>query len=89
MEEDSLLSDYLSNCKFDKENHSMELPDEKYHEMPKGFMCTFYREAKETFYSVTVDDESYTVIVLDQKGWDSDTSSRRDQQQVCLLLECS
>ena len=42
MKEDSLLSDYLSNCKLDKENHSMKLPDQKDHEMPEGFKCTFY-----------------------------------------------
>ena len=85
MDEDRVLSEYLSSCKLDKENHSMKLPDEKEDEMPEGFMCTFYREAKETYFSVTVDDESYTVIVLDQKGWDSDSSKKREQQQVCLL----
>ncbi len=85
MEEDTILSDYLSNCKLDKESHSMELPDRKYHEMPKGFKCTFYRESKERFFSATVDEESYTIIVLDEEGWDSDSSKKRDQKQVCML----
>ena len=85
MEEDTILSDYLSNCKLNKENHSMELPDPKCHEMPKGFKYTFNRESKERFFSATVDEESYTIIVLDEEGWDSDTSKKRDQKQVCLL----
>jgi hypothetical protein len=61
----------------------MELPDPNYHGMPEGFKCTFYREAHERMFSATVGEETYTVIVLDEKGWDSDSSTKRNQKQVC------
>ena len=85
IEEDAILSDYLSNCKFDKQNHHMYLPDENEHQIPEGFECTFYREAKERMFQATVDEESFTVIVLDEKGWDTDSSDKRHQEQVCML----
>ncbi|CAB4030645.1 Hypothetical predicted protein, partial [Paramuricea clavata] len=85
IKEDSILSKYLSNCKFDDANHSMDLPDEKVHEMPEGFGCMYYREAKERMFSATVDEERFTVTVLDEKGWDSDLSDKRDQNQVGIF----
>ena len=86
MEEDDILADYLSNCKLDQEKHGMRLPDEKEHEIPEGFDCVYYREAKETLYEATVDDESFTVIVLDEQGWDSDSSERRDKKQFGIRV---
>lgn len=85
MEEDAVLSDYLSNCQFDNAKHHMDLPDEKDHEMPEGFRCKFYREAKETMFEATVDGECFTIMVLNEKEWDSDSSDRRDKEQVCML----
>ncbi len=86
VEEDENLSRYLSHCKFDQENHSMCLPDETVHELPEGFSCIFYREAKERIFSATGDEEEpFTVIVLDEQGWDSDTSEKRHQKQVCCF----
>ena len=86
IEEDDILSDYLSNCTLDQANHCMSLPDEKEHKIPEGFDCVFYRVAKERMYEATLNDESYIVIVLDENGWDSDTIKRRPQQQVCNIL---
>ena len=86
IEEDDILADYLSNCKLDQEKHCMRLPDEKEHEIPEGFDCVYFREAKEIMYEVAVDEESFTVIVLDEQGWDSDTSERRDKKQVCNIM---
>ena len=86
VEEDDILSDYLSNCTLDQANHCMSLPDEKEHEIPEGFDCVYYREAKERMYEATVDDESYTVIVLDEKGWDSDATEKRNKEQVCDIF---
>ena len=80
IEEDDILSDYLSNCKFDKENHRLTLPVEN--EIPEGFMLLFFREAEERMYEATMDEERFTVIVLNENGWDSDTSERRKQKQV-------
>jgi hypothetical protein len=85
MEEDTILSDYLYNCKFNKAYPRMELPDPNEHRMPEGFNCIFYREANERMFSATVGEESYTVIVLDEKGWDSDSSAKRNQKQVCTF----
>lgn len=84
-EEDKILSDYLSYCHIDTVKHHMDLPDEKDHEIPKGFACTFYREAEERIYRASFENEEFMVLVLDQTGWDSDTSNRRDQKQVCTL----
>ncbi|XP_028399889.1 uncharacterized protein LOC114523221 [Dendronephthya gigantea] len=81
IEEDEILTDYLSHCKIDTEKHSMDLPDKNDHEIPKGFACTFYREAEERMYRTTFEDEEFLVIVLDQTGWDSDTSNKRVQKQ--------
>ena len=80
-EEDESLAHYLSKCKLDKENHHLDLP-EKHDQDDHGFKCTFYREAKERIFEVSLDEERFTLIVLDEKGWDSDTSGRRDQEQV-------
>ena len=74
IEEDDILADYLSNCKLDQEKHCMHLPDATEHEIPEGFDCVFYREAKEKIYEATVDEESFNVIVLSENGWDSDSS---------------
>ena len=82
-EEDAILADYLSHCRIDTVKHKMLFPDEKHHKIPDGFACTFYREAEEKMYRTTFDDEEFLVIVLDQGGWDSDISSKRDQKQVC------
>jgi hypothetical protein len=60
----------------------MHLPDENIHEIPKGFECEFYREAKERLFEVTLDGECFTVIVWDEKGWDSDSSDERYVEQV-------
>ena len=81
-EEDAILLDYLSNCKFDEANHVMDLPDPVEHKIPDDFDCTFYRGAKEKIFEATFENESFTVIVLDEKGWDSDQSEERDQEQV-------
>jgi hypothetical protein len=64
----------------------MDLPDEKDHQMPQGFGCMYYREAEERIFSATVDGEHFTVTVLDEKGWDSDGSDKRDQNQVGIYL---
>lgn len=78
--EDEWLTSYLSNCKFDKENHHLHLPEDDQED--QGFKCTFYREAKERMFEVSADGECFTVIVLDQKGWDSDNKNKRPQKQV-------
>ena len=82
IEEDNILSDYLSNCKFDEEKHRLNLPDEN--EIPEGFKLLFFREAEEKMYEATMNEERFTVIVLDENGWDSDTAERRKQKQVCV-----
>ena len=81
VKEDEWLANYLSNCKFDKENHHIDLP-EKNDQEDQGFKCIFYREAKERMFEVFADEECFTVIVLDQKGWDSDAKGKRPQKQV-------
>ena len=85
--EDEFLANYLSNCKFDKENHHIHLP-EKHDLENQGFKCSFYREAKERMFKVLCAEECFTIIVLDQKGWDSDGSEKRDQKQVGNFLFC-
>ena len=79
-EEDMILADYLSNCTFDASKKCVVLPEK---ELPKGFCWTFFRKAEERMFSATVDEERFTVIVLDETGWDSDVAARRDQKQVC------
>ena len=81
-EEDAILLDYLSNCKFDEANHLMYLPDPDEHKIPDDFECTFYRGAEEKIFEAIFENESFTVIILDEKGWDSDQSGKRDQEQV-------
>ena len=87
LEEDAILSDYLSHCKLVKKDDTMTLclPDEENHKIPDGFGCIFYREAKEKIFSATGDEECFTVIVLDEKGWDSDSTEKREQKQVCCF----
>ena len=82
-EEDVILADYLSNCTFDASENCVVLPEEDNHELPKGFSWTFFRKAEERMFSATVDEERFTVIVLDETGWDSDVCAKRDQKQVC------
>ena len=59
------------------DNHQLNLPTA---EIPlhEEFTCNFYRASQEDFYSV----EGFTIIFLDEKGWDTDTSERRHQEQV-------
>ena len=83
-EEDKILSDYLSYCHIDTVKHHMDLPNKEDHEIPKGFACTFYRGAEEKIYHASFENEEFIIIVLDEKGWDSDTSNKRDQKQVCI-----
>ena len=88
LEEDAILSDYLSYCKLVKrgDNVTLCLPDEKDHEIPEGFGCIFYREAEERIFSTTGDEEEcFTVTVLDEKGWDSDGVDKREQKKVCCF----
>ena len=84
-EEDEFLAQYLSKCKLDKENHRLFLP-ENHDQEDQGFKCTFYREAKERMFQVSLDEERFTIIVLDQKGWDSDTAGKRAKEQVGTLI---
>ena len=81
--EDESLSEYLSKCQFKREEYRMHLPDENDCKIPDNFECTFYREANERIFETTVDGECYTVIVWDEKGWDSDSSHKRHMKQVC------
>ena len=86
-EEDNTLCDYLSKCKYDPnsgDGQMMSLPDPNDMLLPEGFECQFYREAKESFYQATMDGESFTIIILEQKDWDSDGSKKRDKNQVLL-----
>ncbi|XP_046846608.1 uncharacterized protein LOC124440295 isoform X3 [Xenia sp. Carnegie-2017] len=83
-EEDNTLCDYLSKCKYDPnsgDGQMMSLPDPNDMLLPEGFECQFYREAKESFYQATMDGECFTIIVLEQKDWDSDGSKKRDKNQ--------
>ena len=83
VEEDAALSDYLSKCKFREEEYRMHLPNENDCQIPEGFECRFYREANERIFEATIDGECYTVVVWDEKGWDSDSSQKRRMEQVC------
>ena len=86
-EEGKILSDYLSHCTLD--NHHLNLPSDDI-PLPDGFQCLFYRAAQEDSYSYEEDedkeevevDEGFTIIFLDENGWDSDTSEKRSQKQV-------
>ncbi|XP_028398389.1 uncharacterized protein LOC114521994 [Dendronephthya gigantea] len=82
LEEDAILSDYLSHCTIDTAEHKMSIPDDKDHEMPEGFAWTFYRRAEEKMYRTSLDDEGFLVIVLDESGGDSDASSWREKKQL-------
>ena len=59
---------------------SVVLPEK---ELPKGFCWTLFRKAEKRMFSATVDEERFTVIVLDETGWDSDVAAKRVQKQVC------
>ena len=89
IEEDNTLSDYLSNCKLDQAKHCLHLPDETEHGTLEGFDCVFYREAEERMYEATLDGESFIVIVLNENGWDSDFSEKRETKRVCYMLYSS
>ncbi|XP_046847084.1 uncharacterized protein LOC124440703 isoform X1 [Xenia sp. Carnegie-2017] len=82
--EAEILCDYLSNCKFDEHNSDaqMILPDENEMKIPDGFDCLFYREAKEKFYNAEMDGEVYKIIVLHEKGWDSNGLIKIPQNQL-------
>ena len=83
-EEYEILSDYLSKCVLDSANHCLNLPSSDF---PEGFKCSFYRASEEKFYSCEGDkNETFTVIILDEKGWDSDCSDKREQKQVCCEI---
>ena len=84
--EDDILSEYLSSCKLDRESHCMHLPEENGHEIPEGFDCVFYREAKEIMYEATFDEETFIVIVLDENGWDSDSCKKRKKKQFGIRV---
>ncbi|CAB4004440.1 Hypothetical predicted protein [Paramuricea clavata] len=89
LEEDAILSDYLSHCKLDQKNDNVTLclPAKKDHEIPEGFGCIFYRQAKERIFSATDDEEEcFTVIVFDEKGWDSDGVDKREQEQFGIRV---
>lgn len=83
--EDEILSEYLSHCEFDIVNHELNLPPDVI-PLPEGFSCSFYRAAQEDFYSVQEDDQTFTVIFLDEKGWDSDTSEQRMHEQFGIRV---
>ncbi len=85
MEEDTILSDYLSNCKLNKENHSMELPDPNAMKCRKGLSIRLTASQKKDFFPPLLMKRVTLLCVLDEEGWDSDTSKKRDQKQVCLL----
>ena len=80
-EEDECLAHYLSNCKFDKENHHIDLP-EKHDVEDHGFKCIFYREEKEKIFEASFNEECFTFIVSDQKKWDSDSLDKREEEKV-------
>ena len=61
----------------------MDLPD---HKIPDGFDWTYYRVAKENILEAVADGEYFTVVVYDEKSWDSDQSGKRNQEQVSILL---
>lgn len=86
--EAEILCDYLSNCKFDEHNSDaqMILPDENEMKIPDGFDCLFYREAKEKFYNAEMDGEVYKIIVLHEKGWDSNGLIKIPQNQVSYQI---
>ena len=83
LKEDEVLSDYLSNCRFDKAKHHLDLPNENDYKIPEGFVSVFYREAKERMFEATVDGDCFTVTLSNQNRWDSDSSAKRHKEQVC------
>lgn len=83
IEEDERLAHYLSNCKFDKENHHIDLPDK--HDKDQGFKWIFYREEKESIFETSFNEECFTFIVSDQKKWDSDSLDKRTQEKVGMF----
>ena len=83
MNEYAVLSEYLSNCNFDKTKHHLELPNENVCEIPEGFFCSFYRVAEERAFEATVNGDCFTVFLSNQRTWDSDSSEKRHKEQVC------
>ena len=88
IEENKQLLDYLSNCKFDEANHVLHLPDPDEHKIPDDFKCTFRRRTKEKIFEATFEEESFNVIILDEKDWDSEKAGEEDQDQV-FFWTCS
>lgn len=84
IEEDECLAHYLSNCKFNKENHHIDLPETRDKE-DEGFKCIFYREEKESIFEASFDEECFTFIVSDQKKWDSDSLDKREEEKVGMF----
>ena len=60
----------------------MHLPDPDEHKIPDDFECKFYRRTKEKIFEATFEEESFSVIILDEKGWDSEKAGEEDQDQV-------
>ena len=82
IDENESLAHYISNhCKFDKENHHIDLP-EKHNEEEQNFVCDFYREARERKFEATFNEECFTFIVSDQKLWRSDSMDKREEEKV-------
>ena len=84
-EEDRILSDYLSHCTL--ENHNLSLPAEE--SLPEGFDCLFYQAAREDMYLFDAEDEeeeNFTILFLHEEGWDTDTSEKMKQNQVCYFI---
>ena len=81
LEEDESLANYISNYRFDKENHHIHLPG-KLDQEEQNFECTFYRKAKERKFEATFNEECFTFIVFDQKIWDSGSMDKREEEKV-------
>ena len=77
-----ILADYLSNCKLDKINHTLDLPNQLSHEIPNDFACSFYREAEKRKYCAEMDAERYTVIFSQERGWTLKSSEKKDEKEV-------
>ena len=62
------------------DNHQLNLPAEI--PLPEEFTCHFYRASEEDFFSIEEGGQTFTIIFLDERGWDTDTSEKRHQEQV-------
>ena len=63
------------------DNHQLNLPAAEI-PLPEEFTCHFYRASEEDFFSIEEGGHTFTIIFLDEKGWDTDTSEKRPQEQV-------